>query len=529
MSLQPSVVFGQFTSVEQSFLSTLAGLSYSDGDILYYDSGSLTNLPIGATGQVLTISSGGLPEWETVAGTGDVTAASAFATDNVLIRADGTGKGVQASGIVIDDSDNVSGLNSLNVSEVAAPATPAAGTVVIYAKTDGKLYIKDDTGSETELTSGGAGIIDGDKGDITVSASGATWTIDNDAVTYAKIQNVSAADRILGRISAGAGIIEELTAANVRTILNVADGATANPNALDNVVEDTSPQLGGNLDAQNFSIQNLTDVETDTVTADSSSGLVLRNSGGATVLTLGAGVGTGATFAGGVNTGALGVTGNISVSGTVDGRDIASDGTKLDGIEAGADVTDTANVTAAGALMDSEVANLAAVKAFDPTDYIAATGDTMEGDLNMGGNDLLDVHETRLDGTPDTDHSANGPTTNTFNAGTTIAAGDIVYLASDGEWALADADGTATAEALLGVALESGTDGNPLLVALPGSFVRDDTWNWTVGAQLYLSLTAGDLSEAVAATATDDVSRVCGYAVSADVIYWFPQQGVVHA
>lgn len=46
---------------------------------------------------------------------------------------------------------------------------------------------------------------------------------------------------------------------------------------------------------------------------------------------------------------------NITVSGTVDGRDVATDGTKLDGIEAGADVTDTANVTAAGALMDSEV------------------------------------------------------------------------------------------------------------------------------------------------------------------------------
>lgn len=36
---------------------------------------------------------------------GDVTAASAFATDNRLIRSDGTGKGVQASGIDIDDSD----------------------------------------------------------------------------------------------------------------------------------------------------------------------------------------------------------------------------------------------------------------------------------------------------------------------------------------------------------------------------------------------------------------------------------------
>jgi hypothetical protein len=46
---------------------------------------------------------------------------------------------------------------------------------------------------------------------------------------------------------------------------------------------------------------------------------------------------------------------NIVVSGTVDGRDVATDGLKLDGIEALADVTDTVNVTAAGALMDSEV------------------------------------------------------------------------------------------------------------------------------------------------------------------------------
>ena len=40
-------------------------------------------------------------------------------------------------------------------------------------------------------------------------------------------------------------------------------------------------------------------------------------------------------------------SGDISVTGTVDGRDIATDGTKLDGIEVGADVTDTDNVVAA--------------------------------------------------------------------------------------------------------------------------------------------------------------------------------------
>lgn len=44
-------------------------------------------------------------------------------------------------------------------------------------------------------------------------------------------------------------------------------------------------------------------------------------------------------------------------------------------VENGADVTDTANVTAAGALMDSEVTNLAQVKAFDSSDYQAADAD----------------------------------------------------------------------------------------------------------------------------------------------------------
>ena len=45
--------------------------------------------------------------------------------------------------------------------------------------------------------------------------------------------------------------------------------------------------------------------------------------------------------------GGLDVTGNIVVSGNVDGRNVATDGTKLDGIEASADVTDTTNVVAA--------------------------------------------------------------------------------------------------------------------------------------------------------------------------------------
>ena len=59
------------------------------------------------------------------------------------------------------------------------------------------------------------------------------------------------------------------------------------------------------------------------------------------------------------------VKNNIVVGGTVDGRDLATDGTKLDAVEAGADVTDVTNVTAAGALMDSELTNIAAIKALN--------------------------------------------------------------------------------------------------------------------------------------------------------------------
>ena len=141
---------------------------------------------------------------------------------------------------------------------------------------------------------------------------------------------------------------------------------------LENVVEDTTPQLGGDLDLNSSNV---------------------------------------------TGTGNINITGNIALSGTVDGRDIATDGTKLDGVEASADVTDAANVTAAGALMDSEVTNLAQVKAFDSADYATAAQGTkadsalqnvvadatpqLGGDLDVNGSAIVSASNADIAITPD--------------------------------------------------------------------------------------------------------------------------------
>ena len=62
-------------------------------------------------------------------------------------------------------------------------------------------------------------------GDVTASAGSNATTIANDAVSYAKMQNVSATSRVLGRVTAGAGDVEELTPANLVAFITTADGA----------------------------------------------------------------------------------------------------------------------------------------------------------------------------------------------------------------------------------------------------------------------------------------------------------------
>jgi len=124
---------------------------------------------------------------------------------------------------------------------------------------------------------------------------------------------------------------------------------------------------------------------------------------------------------------------------------------------------------------------------------------------------------------PSVDDTKGGDVIAGILAGDTIAQWDLVYLdATSGRWELADADAAGTAgSVLLGLATAAGTDGGALTVLVKG-IVRNDGWTWaTVGGPLYPSTTAAAMSQ-TAASGTDDVNRVLGYALSDDCVWFDP-------
>ena len=131
-----------------------------------------------------------------------------------------------------------------------------------------------------------------------------------------------------------------------------------------------------------------------------------------------------------------------------------------------------------------------------------------------------------LDGSPNTDNTAVGPQTNTLASGFQATITDLVVIGNTSKWIEADADATSTSIGLLGIALEAKNNAQLMNVALPGSFVRGDGWNWTPGAVLYIGNTPGAMVEAPP-TGTGDVVRTVGYAVTPTVVFFNPSSDYV--
>lgn len=122
-----------------------------------------------------------------------------------------------------------------------------------------------------------------------------------------------------------------------------------------------------------------------------------------------------------------------------------------------------------------------------------------------------------LAASPGSDDTYQGASISGLNAGATIAQWDAVYLGSSSKWLIADANGAGTYPAV-GLATTSGTDTNPLVVVVGPAVVRNDAWNWTPGGIIYLSESAGGLTQTAPTTSGSIVQQI-GVALTADVLF----------
>jgi len=176
--------------------------------------------------------------------------------------------GTKYAGMAYDASTGVTspkfnlGVTSAEDSEPGSLASfGVKGTLI--ANIEGNV-----TGNVTGNTSGSAGTVSS-IGNLTgdVTSSNRATTIGNDKVTYAKMQNVSATNRILGRDSSGAGNVEEITPANVKTMLSLNNVAN----------ESRATILGGNLTGQ------INSVAVATVTAGAAAGATANQDSTSTI------------------------------------------------------------------------------------------------------------------------------------------------------------------------------------------------------------------------------------------------------
>lgn len=124
--------------------------------------------------------------------------------------------------------------------------------------------------------------------------------------------------------------------------------------------------------------------------------------------------------------------------------------------------------------------------------------------------------------------SADGTWSGIMQAGTagaTLAFGDLVYLAAaDSRWELADADAASTSgDVVLGICvLAAASDGDTTNVLLYGKVRADAAFPaLTIGAPVYVGTTAGDV-QTTQPSGTDDVIRVVGHSLTADVLLFNP-------
>lgn len=297
-------------------------------------------------------------------GSGDVVG-PASSTDNAIPRFDGiTGKLLKNSGVTINDSGDLSGIGDISVTGLIDGRDVAAdGTKLDTIASGAEVNTVDSVNTQT-----GAVVLDAD--DIEDSTTSHKFVTAADLVTLSNTSGVNTGDQDLSGLVTGAAsstdnAVPRFDGTSGKTIQN--STMTINDSGFVSINNAATLRAlnvtASGLDARLFFYTGAGGNPGVEFAVDSTGArrtLIRLNEEGT--------LGTQLQFytrndSGVLNAnmvlqadGTLDLLSNITIAGTVDGRDVAADGTKLDGIESGAQVNtvDTVNGQTGTVVLDSD-------------------------------------------------------------------------------------------------------------------------------------------------------------------------------
>ena len=211
-----NAVFDALAS-KQNLDATLTALASfnSNGILTQTAADTFTSRTITGTASRVLVSNG-----NGVSGNPTLDIDSAYDTF-VLNRSNHTG--TQLSSTISDLTSTINATNArIAVNKNSGATVGTRRRLNLIEGTNVTITVADDNANEeidiTIASTGGGGISDGDKGDITVSGSGSTWTIDNQVITDAKLRD-SAATSVIGRAAGSSGSVADITASADNQVL----------------------------------------------------------------------------------------------------------------------------------------------------------------------------------------------------------------------------------------------------------------------------------------------------------------------
>ena len=383
------------------------------------------------------------------------------------------------------------------------------------------------TGNVTGNVSGTAATVtSGTQASITTLANVTTvGALDAGSIStnFGAIDNGSSAITTTGLVSAGSLTVTGTTTLNGNLILG---DAAADTLALNATITGATPLSFEGATANGF--------ETSFTFVDPTADRTITFADSSLTVNAAADI-SGTTLASNVVTSSLTAVGTIA-TGVWQGTAIASDYIAADaitGAKIADDAIDSEHYTD-GSIDNDHIANgtitLAKTALVAGTNITLATNtlnvddaflvnsgdDTTSGTITAAGFTTGDAGQVYFSDTaPASDHTATGVVIS-IASGESVAAFNAVYIRSDGEVGPADADAASTMPAI-GVALEAKGDGEATKILIAG-VLRDDTYNFTPGADLFIGTTAGEITATAPSGSGDTVQKI-GVALTADSIY----------